>query len=67
MANFHECELHSFFKKPKLFNYDFLSPGYLPNPGIKPRSTTLRVGSLPAEPQGKPMMLKLAFKYSEKE
>ena len=26
----------------------------LPNPGIEPRSPTLRVDSLPAEPQGKP-------------
>jgi len=32
----------------------FPSPGYLPNPGIKPRSPTLQVDSLPAEPQGKP-------------
>ena len=30
------------------------SPGDLPNPGIKPRSPTLQVVSLPAEPQGKP-------------
>ena len=30
-----------------------LSPEYLPNPGIKPRSPTLQVDSLPAEPQGK--------------
>ena len=30
----------------------FPSPGDLPNPGIKPRSTTLQ-DSLPAEPQGK--------------
>ena len=28
----------------------------LPNPGIKPRSPTLQVGSLPAEPQGKPKL-----------
>ena len=32
----------------------FPSPGDLPNPGIKPRSPTLWVDSLPAEPQGKP-------------
>ena len=32
----------------------FPSPGDLPNPGIEPRSPTLRVDSLPAEPQGKP-------------
>ena len=29
-------------------------PGNLPNPGIEPRSPTLRADSLPAEPQGKP-------------
>ena len=32
----------------------FPSPGDLPNPGIKPRSPTLQVDSLPAEPQWKP-------------
>ena len=32
----------------------FSSPGDLPNPGIKPRSPTLQIDSLPAEPQGKP-------------
>ena len=29
-------------------------PGDLPNPGIEPRSPTLQVDSLPAEPPGKP-------------
>ena len=32
----------------------YLSPGYLSNPGIKPKSPALQVDSLPAEPQGKP-------------
>ena len=32
----------------------FSSPGDLPNPGIKSRSPTLQIDSLPAEPQGKP-------------
>ena len=32
----------------------FPSPGDLPNPGIEPRSPTLQMNSLPAEPQGKP-------------
>ena len=32
----------------------FPSPEDLPNPGIKPRSPTVQVDSLPAEPQGKP-------------
>ena len=31
-----------------------LLPGDLPNPGIKPRSPTLQVDSLPSEPPGKP-------------
>ena len=33
---------------------NFPSPRDLPNPGIEPRSPTLQVDSLPAEPQGKP-------------
>ena len=32
----------------------FPSPGYLPNPGIEPKSPTLQEDSLPAEPPGKP-------------
>ena len=32
------------------------SPGNLSNPGIKSRSPTLQVDSLPAEPQGKPKL-----------
>ena len=36
------------------FSIYFPSPGDLPNPGIKPRSPTLQVDSLPTEPQGKP-------------
>ena len=32
----------------------FSSSGDLPTPGIKPRSSTLQVNSLPAEPPGKP-------------
>ena len=31
----------------------FPYPGYLPNPGIKPRSPALQEDSLPAEPPGK--------------
>ena len=34
--------------------YPFLSPGDFPNVRIESRSPTLQVGSLPAEPQGKP-------------
>ena len=32
----------------------FLSPGDLPDPGIKAESPALQVGSLPSEPSGKP-------------
>ena len=32
----------------------FPFPGDLPNPGIKPRSPTLRISSLPSEPPEKP-------------
>ena len=35
----------------------FASPGDLPNPGIKPRSPTLQMDSLPAEPLEKPHFL----------
>ena len=43
------------FSRPKYWNgYPFPSPGDLPNPGIKPRSPTLQVDSLPAELPGKP-------------
>ena len=31
----------------------FLSPGDLPNPGIKPRSPALQADALPSEPSGK--------------
>ena len=34
----------------------FPPPGDLPDPGIKPRSLALQVGSLPSEPPGKPKM-----------
>ena len=36
----------------------FPSPGDLPNPGIKPRSPTLQVDSLPAELPGKPWQVR---------
>ena len=37
----------------------FPSPGDLPNPGFKPRSPTLQVDTLPAEPQGKPKNIRV--------
>ena len=43
------------FSRPEYWSgWPFLSPGDLPNLAIKPRSPTLQVDSLSAEPQGKP-------------
>ena len=43
------------FSRPEYWSgLPFPSPGDLPNPAIEPRSPTLQVYSLPAEPQGKP-------------
>ena len=43
------------FSRPEYWSEQpFSSPGDLPNPGIKPRSPTLQVDSLPAEPSEKP-------------
>ena len=39
------------------FASPFPSPGDLPNPGIKPRSSTLQADSLPFEPPGKPTLI----------
>ena len=39
----------------------FPSPGDLPNPGIKPRSSTLHADSLPCEPPGKPTLIMVQF------
>ena len=39
----------------------FLSPGDLPSPGIKPRSSALQADSLPAESQGKPKNAEVGF------
>ena len=48
------------FSRPEYWSgYPFPSPGDLPNPGIEPRSPALQVGSLPAEPQGKPLKKKI--------
>ena len=43
-----------FFRPEYWSGYPFPSPGDPPNPGIKPRSPTLKADSLPAEPPGKP-------------
>ena len=43
------------FSKQEYWSGSLLPPpGYLPNPGIEPRSPTLQVDSLLSEPPGKP-------------
>ena len=43
------------FSRPEHWNgQPFHSPGDLPNPGMKPRSSTFQADSLPAEAPGKP-------------
>ena len=50
------------FSRPEHWSgLSFPSPGDLPNPGIKPRSSTLQVDSLPAEPPGKPLYFNCFF------
>ena len=46
-----------FFRQEYWSGLPFLSPGDLPNPGIKPRSPTLQADSLPSEPPGKPIYM----------
>ena len=46
------------FSRQKYWSgFPFPSPQDLPNPGIEPRSPTLRADTLPAEPQGKSSQL----------
>ena len=48
------------FSRPEYWSgWPFHSPEGLPNPGTEPRSPTLQVDSLPAEPQGKPTYVKV--------
>ena len=44
-----------FFREEYWSGKPFLSPGDLPDPGIKPRSPALQADSLLSEPPGKPM------------
>ena len=51
-----DCSQQEFFSKQEYQSgLPFPSPGYLPNPGIKPRSPALQVDSLPIEPPRKPV------------
>ena len=46
-----------FFRQEYWSGLLFPSPGDLPDPGIKPRSSTLWADSLPSEPPGNPKCL----------
>ena len=49
----HETPLSMKFSRQEYWSgFPFLSPGDLPNPGIKPRSSALQADSLLAEPHG---------------
>ena len=47
--------VHGFSRQEYWSGYPFLSPGDLPDSGIKPRSPALQANSLLSEPPGKPM------------
>ena len=47
-----------------VFPFSRESPGYLPNPEIKPRSLALQAYSLPAEPQGNAPDTELSIPHS---
>ena len=48
--------VHGIFRARVLeYSSGISPPGDLPDPGIKPRSLALQVGSLPSEPPGKPL------------
>ena len=49
-----DCIVHGILQARILEWVAFPSPGDLPNPGIKPRSSALQADSLPTEPLGKP-------------
>ena len=54
LCNPMDCKSVEFSRPEYWSEQPFLSPGDLPNPGIKPRSPALQADFLPAEPQGKP-------------
>ena len=56
------------FSRPEYWSWwPFPFPRDLPNPGIKPRSPSLQVDSLPAEPKGSPRILEwTAYPFSNR-
>ena len=54
------------FSRPESWSgLPFPSPGDLPDPGIKPGSPALQADSLPVEPPGKPLLIKIMAHISK--
>ena len=51
-----DCTFHGILQARILEWVPIPSPGDLPDPGMEPRSPTLGEDSLPAEPQGTPVV-----------
>ena len=52
------------FSRPEYWSgWPFPSPGDLPNPEIEPRSPTLQMDFLPAEPEGKPKNTRVGSQF----
>ena len=50
----HQAPLPMQFSRQEYWSgLPFISPGYLPNPGMEPGSPALQADSLPSEPQGR--------------
>ena len=52
-VTYHDPPSVGFSRQEYWSGLPFPSPGDLPNPGIKPRSSTLQAEALPSEPPGK--------------
>ena len=54
-----DCSLPGFsirgILQARVLEWVAISPGDLPNPGIKPRTPTLQADALPSEPPGNPL------------
>ena len=51
--------VHGILRQEYCSGLPFLTPGNLPNPGIKPRSPELQAESFTTEPSGKPSYIKI--------
>ena len=58
----YQAPLSMGFSRQEYWNgLPFPSPGDLPDPGIEPRSPTLQADTLPSEPPGKPMDVRVGL------